>query len=49
MEFEIEEVEFDEELYEKNLEENEFVEPDELDGKGKDQEESKEGEEDANN
>lgn len=49
MEFEIEEVEFDEELYKKNLEENQFVEPDELDGKGEDQEEKKEGEENAIN
>ena len=32
----VEEVEFDEELYKKNLEENTFVETDEKDGKGED-------------
>lgn len=46
MDFEIEEVEFDEEKYKKNLEENEFTESDENDGKG---EETKEGEENAIN
>lgn len=29
-------VNFDEALYQKNIEENTFVEPDELDGKGED-------------
>ena len=38
MNFEIEEVEFDEEKYQKNIKENEFPEPDELDGKGVDKE-----------
>lgn len=39
MDFEIEEVEFNEEKYQKNIKENEFPEPDELDGKGMDKEE----------
>lgn len=33
----IEEVEFDEELYKKNLEENDFAETDEKDGIGKEE------------
>lgn len=36
MEMKITEVAFDEELYEKNLEENTFEEPTEFDGKGVD-------------
>ena len=44
MEFEV--VEFNEELYKKNLEENDFSGTD-LDGKGEDQVEA--GDEDANN
>ena len=38
MDFEIEEIEFEEEKYQKNIKENEFQEPDELDGKGVDEE-----------
>lgn len=38
MDFEIEEVEFDEEKYQKNIKENEFPELDELDCKGVDKE-----------
>lgn len=37
MDFEIEEVEFDGEKYQKNIKENEFSETDELDGKGVDE------------
>lgn len=38
MDFEIEEVEFDEEKYQTNIKENEFPEFDELEGKGLDKE-----------
>lgn len=59
MKFEIEEIEFNEELFQKNLEENEFIASDELDGKGnikiteeeekKSNEEKKAGDNDATN